>query len=208
MNYKSLTLSGYLKMIAAPTAVPGGGSVSAYAGALGSALLSMATAITGKKITDPRARGITAKKYIKMCSLAARMFKSHHPKLLKLAEQDSKSYDNVLQAYRLPHYNLNRRHRINQALVKASEIPAQVMAICIRNLEVLNDLKHHFPAQILSDVNVGLLMTRAALRGARMNVLINIESIKDKQLVKKLEHQLQQLDKAAEKVLYHLEEWA
>lgn len=200
MNYKSLTLSGYLKMIAAPTAVPGGGSVSAYAGALGSALLAMATAITGKKITDT--------KYIKMCFLAAWMFKSHHLKLLKLAEQDSKSYDNVLQAYRLPHYNLNRRHRINQALVKASEIPAQVMVICIRNLEALNDLKHHFPAQILSDVNVGLLMTRAALRGARMNVLINLESIKDKQLVKKLEHQLQQLDKSAEKVLYHLEEWA
>lgn len=200
MSYRNLSLERYLKMITEPTAVPGGGSVSAYAGALGAALSAMAAVITCKKIKD--------KDKARLCSESRKVFNSNWRKLLKLAEEDSRSYEQVLKAYKIPHYKLNRRHRINLALMKAAEVPARTMELCIRTLSRINDIKHLCPTQILSDINVGFLLTRTALRGARLNVLINLESIKDKKLETKLQKQLEQLDKSAEKILYQLEDWA
>lgn len=199
MSYRNISLERYLKMISEPTAVPGGGSVSAYAGALGAALAAMAAAITHRKLQD--------KDKAEVCLKSRKIFNANWRKLLKLAEEDSKSYEGVLKAYRLPHYNLRRQHYINKALMKASEVPAHTMELCIRTLARINDIKHLCPTQILSDINVGFMLTRTALRGARLNVLVNLESIKDKELATKLQKQLEQLDKSAEKILYQLEDW-
>ncbi|MFH1226398.1 MAG: cyclodeaminase/cyclohydrolase family protein [Planctomycetota bacterium] len=199
MSYRNISLERYLKMISEPTAVPGGGSVSAYAGALGSSLAAMAAAITCKKIQE--------KSKAKLCSESRKIFIANWRKLLKLAEEDSKSYEQVLKAFKIPHYKLNRRHRINQALVKAAEVPARTMDLCIQTLFQINRIKHLCPSQILTDINVGFMLTRSALRGARLNVLVNLESIKDKKMEAALQKQLEYLDKAAEEVLYKLEDW-
>jgi formiminotetrahydrofolate cyclodeaminase len=92
--------------------------------------------------------------------------------------------------------------------MKASEVPLKTMELCVQTLARINDIKHLCPTQILSDINVGFMLTRTALRGARLNVLVNLESIKDKKLEAKLQKQMEQLDKSAEKILYQLEDWA
>jgi len=186
-------------MISEPTAVPGGGSVSAYAGALGSSLAAMAVAITCRKMKE--------KGKFRLCSESRSIFNANWRKLLKLAEEDSKSYELVLKAYKIPHYKLDRRHRINLALVKAAEVPARTMDLCIQNLFQINRIKHLCPAQILSDINIGFMLTRNALRGARLNVLVNLESIKDEKMAAALQKRLEYLDKAAEEVLSKLENW-
>lgn len=198
--YEKITLKKYLDMIADSSPTPGGGSVSAFAGALASSLGVMTCGIALRK----------AKKSggdMEMVKRAKKVFQKNYQHLLKLAELDSQAYDMVSEAYKIPHYELNRRKKINLALKHAAEIPYQVMWVCQNNLREMFNIRNILPSQILSDISVAVLLTKAAYNGARLNVIINMESIKDKALICKLQKDIEKLEKTLGEVLIGIDDW-
>jgi glutamate formiminotransferase/formiminotetrahydrofolate cyclodeaminase len=198
--YKQLTLLKYLDMIGAATPTPGGGSVSAYTAALGAALGTMTGGIALKKVSR------NSNDY-RIINQARGIFHKNYLRLLQLTEADSLAYDKVSQSYKLPHYILNRRKKINNALEYAAEVPYQVMCLCQENLNTILKIRKLLPVQILSDINVAVLLTKAAYNGARLNVIINVESITDKKISRKMEKDIEKLEQRFTGTLLWLDDW-
>jgi len=198
--YSEISLGKYLEMIAAPNATPGGGSVSAYAGALGAALGSMASGIALKKVVINSHDCVTLKK-------AQKIFCKNHAALLKMAEADSAAYDKVSQAYKLPHHILKRRNEINRALKTASEVPYRTMLLSLENLTEISNVRKLMPVQILSDINVAILLSKAAYNGARLNVIVNVESLTDKKVSRMIEKDIEKVEQTFAKTILWLDDW-
>ncbi len=198
--YSKISLEKYLEMIAVPNATPGGGSVSAYAGALGAALGSMASGIALKKVMPNSHDCGTLKK-------AQKIFSKNHSSLLKLAEADSAAYDKVSQAYKLPHHILKRRNEINRALRTATEVPYRTMLLSLENLNEISNVRKLLPVQILSDINVAILLSKAAYNGARLNVIVNVESLTDKKVSRKIEKDIDKVEQAFAETVLWLDDW-
>jgi formiminotetrahydrofolate cyclodeaminase len=166
----SETLRGFVDRVASADPSPGGGSVAALAGALGAALGQMSIRLSKDK---------------KMCAAHAERYSDaldrlapYTAALLELVDADSEAFDAVVAAYRVPRESPERDQAIQQALIRATEIPSQTAASAAEALRVLEDLRPIIHANVTSDLQVGLHMLRSALRGAIANMRINLNDIK------------------------------
>ncbi|MDI6733351.1 MAG: cyclodeaminase/cyclohydrolase family protein [Planctomycetota bacterium] len=200
MMYNKISLQRYLEMIGAPTATPGGGSVSAYAAAMASALGSMTSQIALKKVL-PKSSSCRLIKH------AQNIFSNNYKLLLKLAENDSLAYDKVAKSYKLPHHILKRRQTINKALKEAAKPPYEVMRSSLENLTQINKIRRLLPLQLLSDINVAILLTKSAYQGARLNVIVNVEALTDKEISRKIEKNIEKLEDEFAKITIWLDDW-
>ena len=198
--YNKISLGKYLEMIAAPTATPGGGSVSAYAGALGASLGHMSVSIVLKKVLPNSHDFGTIKN-------AQKIFHRNYSALLKLAEADSAAYDKVSAAYKLPHHLLKRRNEINKALKTAAEVPYKTMLLSLENLNEISNVRKLLPVQILSDINVAILLSKAAYNGARLNVIVNVESLTDKKVSREIEKNVKKVEQSFAETILWLDDW-
>lgn len=198
--YNKIGLARYLDMIAAPTATPGGGSVSAYAGALSAALGSMASGIALKKVKAHSSDYRSIKS-------AQNAFRRNQSAMLKLAEADSAAYDKVSRAYKIPRHILTRREAINRALKKAAEVPYHAMSLSLDTLKEISRIRKLMPVQILSDINVAILLGKASYNGARMNVIVNMESLTDKRMARQIEKDIEGIERKFTEVILWLDDW-
>jgi formiminotetrahydrofolate cyclodeaminase len=158
---------------AAPT--PGGGSAAALAGALGASLLAMVSVL-------PRPRATTD---VDLQSLrdAGERCTALAAKLEALVDRDSEAYELVVDAYRLPkatdEEKVARTQAIQDALRVAIAAPLDVMRASSAALALVPVLRAHGNQHASSDIQVGVELLRAGLRGARVNVEINLGSVKD-----------------------------
>ncbi len=170
------SMSEFMEAVAAPEAVPGGGSVAALAGALAAALGEMVSGLTqGRKKHDAvesRVRETHAK------LAAARL------KLRQLIQEDSSAYQGVVQAMKLPKetdaQKSERMNAMERALRSATEVPLRTARSALDVLESLQDLVRIGNPNARSDAATGAQLAAAALKGAQYNVLINVDSLKDK----------------------------
>jgi formiminotetrahydrofolate cyclodeaminase len=157
----------------APT--PGGGSASAIAGAMGASLLAMVAAL-------PKSRANSATE-IQDLERAGERAAEIARDLEALVDRDSEAYERVVGAYRMPkgtdEEKAARSAEIQAALNGAIEAPLDVMRGCAAALALGPVLQALGNASASSDVQVGLELLRAGLRGARLNVEINLGSVKD-----------------------------
>jgi len=171
-----------LEAIAQPTATPGGGSVAALAGALGSALGEMVAGISLKKKSFAVCHPQMAE--------AIKEFRRSAQALTKAADDDAKSYDAVLAAHKLPKETPEEARRreaaIQQALKGAAEMPLQVARHAAQVFEKLGQLQSMSSPSMLSDVQVGRLMAGAAVQGALKNVSVNLDFITDAEFASRL----------------------
>jgi len=162
--------------------VPGGGSAAAYSGALGAALAAMVARIATKKSDDAALREYIAE----MDNLRA--------DFLRLVDDDSAAYARVAEAMKLPKATDDekkaRGERMQSALLAASRVPLEVAKTSRRLLDACERGLEKAPSAAVSDIGVGALMAEAALRGAAMNVMINLASVKDRAQVKTLSEDL------------------
>ncbi|MFH0778970.1 MAG: glutamate formimidoyltransferase [Candidatus Eisenbacteria bacterium] len=169
------SLAQYVEEVAAPSAVPGGGSVSALAGALSCALSAMVSGLTiGKK----KYSGVWEEmKEVRAVCEASRQ------RLLKLAEDDSRAFEQVLKARRAlkvrPDENA-RREAVASASVKATEVPLEVCRESVKALELSREVALKGNVNSISDAGVSAAMAHAALIGASLNVYINLSSLGEK----------------------------
>ena len=177
-----LTLRAFSDELASEAPVPGGGSAAAYAGALGAALAAMVARIAAKKSDDASLRDFMSE----MDNLRS--------DFLRLVDDDSAAYARVAEAMRLPKTSDDekkaRAERIQVALLAASRVPLEVTKTSRRLLVACERGLEKAPAAAVSDIGVGALMAQAALRGAAMNVMINLASVKDRAQVKAMSEDL------------------
>lgn len=170
------SLGGYVASVAAPTPAPGGGSVSAHAGALGAALAQMVAGLTiGKK------KYAAVEADMKKAALDAAALVNE---LSALGPRDAAAYGHVMQAYKLPGDKPEdaekRKTAIDQALLGAAEVPLETARACLRVLELAQTVAEKGNTNAVSDAGVAALLAEAACKGAVYNVRINVSSLDDK----------------------------
>lgn len=167
--------AAFIDVTAAPTPTPGGGSVSALAGALAAALGRMVAGLSAKKKA-------CAQHAERLNQIAARLAEIGEEMKLGI-DRDSASYEAVLAAFRLPKDDPARDAAIQKAFRGAAEAPLSVVERAREVRDLLQELAPISSPQMASDLKVGGLMANAAIEGARANVEINLESITDQPYV-------------------------
>lgn len=168
-----LTVRDLTERLASRAPVPGGGSASALAGALGAALVEMVCELTlGKpeyEEVDPVARQIGA---------AAGELRSS---LLAAAEEDAAAYLAVVAARHLPRdgdeQRAARKAAIGEASVAATEVPLRVVRLAAEVLDLAASIASIGNRNAVSDAGAAALLAAAAARGAALNVRINLPSL-------------------------------
>lgn len=175
---------------AAPT--PGGGSASALAGSIGASLLAMVAGLPRPRATT-EADLATLRDAGDQCTALAL-------ELERLVDRDSEAYELVVSAYRLAkgsdEEKAARATRIQEALVVAIAAPLDVMRACRAAAAHGPTLQRLGNANASSDVQVGLELLGAGLRGARLNVEINLGSVTDPAYVAGVSSEIRQLSES------------
>src|SRR2546425_10732234 len=167
--------------------VPGGGSAAAYAGAMGAGLAAMVARISIKK-----EKSEALESFVEETDNLRSDF-------LRLVDDDSAAYARVAEAMKLPRktdeQKQERQERMQAALLAASRVPLEVAETARRLLDACERGVARSSPMTASDIGVGALMAETALRGAALNVMINLASVKDPAQVKALS---EDLDRAIE----------
>lgn len=169
------SLTGFAQSTAAETPTPGGGSVSAYVGTLGAALGGMVANLSAhKQGWDDR-----WEEFSQWAEEGQRL----QTKLLELVDADTNAFNRLMDAFRLPKSNdieiKLRTEAIQHATELAIEVPLEVMRTASKSFVLLDAMVQHGNPNSVTDAAVGVLCTRAAVRGAGMNVLINLGGYKN-----------------------------
>jgi methenyltetrahydrofolate cyclohydrolase len=169
------SVADLLAAFRSPSPTPGGGSASALAGAVGASLLAMVAALPKSKAASADDAGSLSAAGARCAMLA--------DALASLIDRDSDAYDLVVGAYGKPkgtdEEKAARSAAIQEALRSAIDAPLSVMRACADALEQAVTVAELGNPSASSDVQVGLELLGAALRGARQNVDINLGSVKD-----------------------------
>lgn len=179
-------LKKYLDETASGSPTPGGGSVSALAGAIGAALTSMVCNFTvGKeKYKDVEAE---------VAQILAEA-ESLRNKLLELMVEDTRVYGEVSKAYGMPRTTPEEKEARTQAIQKALKLALQApyeAALCCHKILKLNEpLLGKGNQNLISDVGVAALLAESALRSAVLNVEINLSYIKDEEFCNNIREKL------------------
>lgn len=164
-----------LDAVAAPSATPGGGSVSALAGALAASLGQMVAGLSRKKKSQAA--------HVYKLSEELDALRQASDELSGAIDRDAASYDAVLAAFKLPQGNSDevrqREAAIQSATKGAANVPLQVAEQSVAVFERLGQLAAIAAASMKSDLEVACLMAAAGARGALANVEINLEGISD-----------------------------
>ncbi|HTC93543.1 MAG TPA: glutamate formimidoyltransferase [Terriglobales bacterium] len=165
----------FIEQLAAPTAVPGGGSASASAGAMAAALGHMVASMSrGKKNYLP---------YERELSEAMARLAQLREELKAAIDADAESYKAVVQAYKSAKDSKDGDTKITLALKGATNIPLLVAEKSREVRKILESLKAITNPKMASDLTVGVALARAAVEGALANVEINLESLTDQQFI-------------------------
>ncbi len=180
----------FLDAVAEPTATPGGGSVSALAGALAASLAQMVAGLSRKKKSQAA--------YADQLDRAVSDMRAAATELADAIDRDAESYNAVLAAFKLPkdssEEGRRREEAIQQATRGAAEVPMAVARKSLELFERLGQLEAISSASMLSDLRVARLMAAAGARGALANVAINLDSITDASFVAAMRTQSQEIE--------------
>jgi formiminotetrahydrofolate cyclodeaminase len=188
-----MALADLLDAFASSDAVPGGGSAAALAGALGVSLLLMVGRMSKTRTGAPEETTDLAE--------AAGRLQSLRDRLLQLVDEDSDAYGRVRAALRLPRNSeaekTTRRHAVGAAMTAATATPLDTMRACQQALRGAVVVAANGTRNASSDVGVGVELLLAALRGARMNVDINLATLTDAAFVSRVREEIRELESDA-----------
>lgn len=191
--YRNEPLEKYLKDAAAGTPVPGGGSVAALVGALATSMASMSANLT-------IGRGKFKQYDSQLKKILEESGKSRET-LLSLMEEDIKVYSGINTAYGLPKLTEaeknKRSEEIQKATIFAMEVPLKTMMCCLYVLEQTRELVDIVNPNLISDVGVACFLAEAAFQCAKVNVEINLATIKNQSLFEKVQNEISHAEKKA-----------
>jgi formiminotetrahydrofolate cyclodeaminase len=175
-----MELKRFLEKVAADTPTPGGGSASALAGALSASLVAMVAGLSFKKdqakkkeMEGMRREALTIQK-----------------RLFRAIEEDSRSFDAVIRAFRLPKGSekerLHRARMIQKAYQNATLPPQLVCQQSIQLLDFSKTLILKGNPNAMSDAGVAAFLADAALAGGLLNIGINLVAVTEKRFIQKM----------------------
>jgi len=170
------TVKGFADETASESMAPGGGSISAYVGALGVSLGTMVANLSAHK------PGWDEK--WEFYSKWAEKGQYYKKELLFLVDEDTNAFNKIIDGFRMPKSTPEevkiRKEAIENATKYATEIPFKVMETSYSSMEVMMAMAKEGIQNSLSDAGVGALCARTAVIGAYFNVRINAKDIKDR----------------------------
>ncbi len=171
----NMSLSDFADETASESPAPGGGSIAAYIGSLGISLATMVANLSShKKGWDDRWEEF---------SNWAEKGEQYKTELLRLVDQDTKAFNQIMMAFGLPkstdEEKATRTKAIQDATKFAIEIPFKVMQAAYGSMEVIKAMAETGNPNSVSDAGVGALCASSAVMGAFMNVRINAAGFDD-----------------------------
>jgi formiminotetrahydrofolate cyclodeaminase len=174
----------FVDAVAAPSATPGGGSVSAFAAALAAALGQMVSGLSRKKKSHVV--------HVDRLSEHLEALRKEADALTEAIDDDAAAYDAVMAAFKMPHGDADETAQREQAIQSttkgAAEVPLKVAERAVALFERLGQLEAIAAASMKSDLMVARLMAEAGARGAIANVEINLHGITDEAYVTAKRH--------------------
>jgi glutamate formiminotransferase/formiminotetrahydrofolate cyclodeaminase len=175
-----MNLKAFMDETASDSPAPGGGSVSAYMGALGVALGTMVANLSSHK------RGWDDR--WKEFSDWAEKGKVIQNSLLFMVDEDTRAFNRIMEAFSLPKKTEEekklREIAIQEATKNATLVPLKVMETAYPGFELINEMISKGNPNSISDAGVGALALRTCIKGAFLNVKINASGLNDKGFVK------------------------
>ncbi len=172
----------FVRETASESPAPGGGSVAAGVGALGAALGTMVANLSASK----RGWGDRWEEF----SDWAEKGKKSYETLVKLVDQDTQAFNQIMEAFQLPKETPldihTRKNAIRTATLQAIEIPFKVMQAAYESMDVLETMVQTGNPNSVTDAGVGALCASAAVSGAYLNVLVNASGYDDKEYIRQL----------------------
>ena len=171
-----MTCTGFANETASESPAPGGGSISAYMGALGASLATMVANLSSHKPGwDDRWEEF---------SQVAEKGQKLKDELLDLVDEDTNAFNKIMEALQMPKKTDEEKAARMEALELASQyatqVPFKTMNVAFKAFEVVEAMvKNGNPASV-SDAGVGALCCRSAVMGAYLNVKINAAGLKDR----------------------------
>lgn len=189
MKISEKTCIEFVNVLASKSAVPGGGGAAALVGAIGMALGSMVCNLTiGKK------KYAEYEESVNEILVKAREIEK---KLLSMIDKDAKNFLPLSKAYGLPNSNEEEKKIkediMENALKVACEVPIDIVRVCFDAIKLHEDLVDKGSKLAISDVGVGVQCLRAAILSGQLNVVININSIKDMEYVEAIRKEVNSL---------------
>jgi glutamate formiminotransferase/formiminotetrahydrofolate cyclodeaminase len=178
----SMTLIDFADETASESPAPGGGSISAYLGALGASLATMVANLSShKKGWDNRWEEF---------SNWAEKGQQYKDELIRLVDLDTAAFNKIMEGFSLPkstdEEKAARDKAIQEATKYAIEIPFRVMETAFKSLSVIKEMAETGNPNSVTDAGVAALCARSAVIGAFMNVKINASGYKDKAYTEKI----------------------
>ena len=170
-----MTCTGFANETASESPAPGGGSISAYMGALGASLATMVANLSSHKPGwDERWEEFSN------WAVKGQAIKDE---LLELVDEDTNAFNTIMAAFGLPkktdEEKAARTQAIQDATKYATEVPFHTMKAAFKAFEVVRAMAETGNPNSVTDAGVGALCARSAVMGAHLNVKINAASLKD-----------------------------
>ena len=178
-----LKLKDFLDELSSSSPAPGGGSVSALAGAAGCSLILMVGNLT------------IGKKKFKLLSLekqdeyqkSIKKFNYNKEKFVELIDKDTEAFNLLMKAYKMSKNTseelVKRQIEIEKATLGCIKVPLEVSLLGLETIKELGKLIENSNKNTISDQGVSVLMLHSAIEGACMNVLINLPGLEDEKQV-------------------------
>ncbi len=190
------TLVDFANETASESPAPGGGSISAYVGALGVSLGTMVANLSSHKV------GWDDK--IEYFSQKAEEGQNLKDTLIDLVDADTHAFNKIMDALKMPKATdqdkAARKSAMHAATIGAIEVPLKVMKVSLDSMNMLKEMAENGNPNSVSDAGVGALCARTAVEGAALNVRINCSGFDDKEFVTKALAQADEMLKKAKEM--------
>jgi len=193
-GFLDTTVQGFSDQVASAEAIPGGGSVSALAGALASALVTMVT-----RLTMGRKRFVGVEGRMKELQQRSEALRS---RLLGLVEEDSAAYGEYMEAFRAAKTGEEAAGlALREASLKAASVPLETARTSMQAMELAHEVAVDGNSVARTDACVAALAAHAAVLGACLNTRVNLPSLAPEQRPGELEAEATGLEERAADLL-------
>lgn len=200
MKLVELKVDEFLNELASSSPAPGGGSVSALAGANGCSLMLMVGNLTTSKKKFASLAENVRMSYLNSLDI----FKKNNDSFINLIDADTDAFNQLMKAFKLPKTSdeeiAQRIKEIDKATLTCIRVPLNVSALALETLRLVEDMIEHSNKNTLSDQGVCVLMLYSAIEGAAMNVMINLPGLNDDDLKREFKQTINEIISEAEQI--------
>ncbi|MGE4379208.1 MAG: cyclodeaminase/cyclohydrolase family protein [Candidatus Izemoplasmatales bacterium] len=200
MKLVELRVDEFLNELASSSPAPGGGSVSALAGANGCSLMLMVGNLTISKKKFASLDEDVRTSYLNSLGI----FKKNNNSFINLIDADTDAFNQLMKAFKLPKNSdeeiAQRIKEIDKATLTCIRVPLNVSALALETLRLVEDMIEYSNKNTLSDQGVCVLMLYSAIEGAAMNVMINLPGLNDDDLKREFKQTINEIISEAEQI--------